>query len=482
MRKLGYYLSILTLFFALSANAQEDLTFYHMGNATPQAAMYNPTFFPDTKLFISLPGISGVNLEFTNSFSYNDLYTPIEGTDSVKRDWPKLASKLQPGDRFNVSGNVSLFQFGLRIGDNSAFTVFANERFSAYYYYPTALIGLMAEGNIGGETISEEYVKAGGVHFREYGLGYSHELGFIPGIKAARIGVRAKYIQGFIEFGTDEGTQMFVKTNEDLTMEISTNKAEMRATGLEIENTDYFIQNTNTGFGFDFGLDVDITDKWSAAFAVNDIGKITWQEGVANYSLKDDDPLVLNGLEDIQDIDGSIDALMDSIESFGEFDTTYLDYQRSLNSRYVLSTSYKVFEKGTVTATFLTKRDITNEFVNSFGLGYTHYFGRILGLSATVSKSDNQKVGLGAGMDLKFGGLQFYTAFNNLLGVVDVRDMESFGFRAGINILIGRLDKPDKESKSKNTKQEKPKPISIPKPKKESLSPFPPQYELDHLK
>ena len=58
-----------SILFGLSQNnyAQSDLSFYHLGEATPQSNMYNPVFFPDARFFISLPIISGISNNFNNS-------------------------------------------------------------------------------------------------------------------------------------------------------------------------------------------------------------------------------------------------------------------------------------------------------------------------------------------------------------------------------------------------------------------------------
>ena len=53
-------IALVSILFIHQADAQEDLTFYHLGATTPQSSIRNASFTPDAKFYISLPGLSGI--------------------------------------------------------------------------------------------------------------------------------------------------------------------------------------------------------------------------------------------------------------------------------------------------------------------------------------------------------------------------------------------------------------------------------------
>lgn len=485
MRRLSLFF-LATIAWSINAYSQEDLTFYHLGNATPQSAMNNASYFPDAHFYFSLPVLSGINVNVGSSLSYNDAFSSIEGSDSVLFDLQRVSDVTQPGDRFNFNSNISLLQFGFSLGDKQAFTLFANERVSGYSYYPGQVFSLIADGNADhiGETISEDNFQFGGTHYREYGVGYSYLIKSIPGINSLRVGARVKYIQGFFDIGTDN-LNLSITTNDDLSWTVAVDNAMVRSAGLSIDDNRYgayLLENDNVGYGFDLGFDAEINSKLSVALAINDIGSIKWTEGVNNYFLADDS-IILDGAEDLADNDASVDAILDSLEDFFEVDTSYVQYKKTLDTRYLTSVSYKVTKNGTATASFLLKNEIPGRTSFSYGIGYKQQLGRIFGVSGTISKTSNQSFDLGAGFDLRLGPVQMYTVVNNLSGLLDARKVNNVGGRFGINFMLGRRGVSKVKTKKEVTKKVKNETSTVAEPKKEKskISPFPDDYDLDHL-
>ena len=58
-------LQIIVLSFTLSVNAQHNLTMYNM-HTLPQRIQVNPASIPDSRLFISMPGLASIHMLYGN--------------------------------------------------------------------------------------------------------------------------------------------------------------------------------------------------------------------------------------------------------------------------------------------------------------------------------------------------------------------------------------------------------------------------------
>lgn len=460
-----------------TTTAQSDLSFYSMGELTPQSNIFNPVFFPDADFYVSFPLISGINTNWNNSFSYNDVFEAIEGSDSVRFAPAKLLASMKSGDRMNFNASVSLLQIGFHVGPG-AIQIFANERVKSSFFYPKHLLEYVLHGN--GDFVEEQVVERNfrgrGTYYREYGIGYSHQLNIL-GNKKLRVGVKVKYLQGIAQAHVDENANVTLFTDERKMVHINTNNPTLYTAGIDaIEDIDYIINNNNTGYGFDFGADLQVTPKLNVAFSVNDVGSISWKQDVKNFSLRESE-VVFGGL-DLKNLDDIGDILADTLEQLFDYDEIVdARYDSKLNTRIFLSGAYQVIPKGTVTATIMTRNDLGNQSF-TYGLGYTHRFGRMLTMSTTVSKKPHQGVVLGGGFGARFGFMQLYTSVDNAIGFTDVRKMQSVNVRVGLNFLFGRYSERDNSKKKKNKQSSVP---PLEKSNKEEIGPFPDEYELDHL-
>ncbi len=458
--------------------AQSDLSFYHLGELTPQNNIFNPVFFPDADFYVSLPVISGISTNVNNSFTYNDMFVAIAGTDSVQFDPDSFLSNVNDGDRLSFDGSISLLQVGFHIGKMGAVQIFANERVKTRLYYPKTLMQYLLAGNGDylGEEVSEGNLRGQGSYYREYGAGYSHELS-IMGSKRLRVGLKFKYLQGFVQAGVDENASVNILTEQDTySVRVSTNQSVLRTAGFNsMENADYLMSNGNNGYGFDIGADLQINPKLNVSLAVNDIGSINWTEDVKNYELIESEATF--GGMDLRDLDNAGDVLKDTLNQL--FDYQVIEdgeFKTKLNTRVFVSGSYKVIPKGTVTATVMTRNDL-GDISLTYGVGYTHYVGKMLTVSATVSRKPKQGIAFGGGFGARLGIIQLYTSVDNTIGFTDIRNMQNLNVRFGVNFLFGhRSVKKEKKQEAVDsgvtTKE---------KNKKEKIGPFPDEYELHHL-
>lgn len=470
MKKLA--ILFITVSIIHEASSQSDLTFYQMGAITPQSSMNNASFFPDAEFYFSLPGLSGLNVKMNNEISYNMLMQPVEGSDSVKIDVQNALANLSEGDNVRLKGDVSLFQFGIRSG-HRAYTVFANLRYSGGFDYPVNFLNyfVYGNGNFIGQEIEERQISGGGIAYHEIGIGYSQDV--IINDKKLRVGGRIKYLHGIAYASVSKNASMTMFTDPNTyDVNVAFNDAVIRTAGFnELEGDDptcYVIgfgNNRNTGFAIDLGAEMQINERLSGSFAINDLGSINWRQDVENYALQNNE-VTLGGFDDVNDIDLT-DALEDSLDVWTEHNTEQTAFKSRVGSRVLLGANYLLSEKGRVSGTVAYNQAAYFSSEIGFGVGYTHQFGKILTLSSTISKDQFRSVKVGAGFELRVGSLQLYGVFDDVLNAArKAGDLRSVDARIGLNFMIGRSNTGKKE---------------IQKIEKEELSPFPPEYDLDHL-
>lgn len=464
---------LVILFVSLSAAlfAQSDLTFYHMGAATPQSGMVNASYFPDAEAYFSFPVISGVSLYAGLGSTYNNLMTPIEGTDSVKVDLNKFLGSIEEGDNLSFRGDVSLFQFGLLAGGRN-FTLFSNLRYQGGMEYPVKFLDyfINGNGNFIGEQVEERNLRGGAIAFHEIGLGYSQDI-IILGDKNLRVGARLKLLTGLAYASTSENASVSLLTDaEDFSISATFNDAIFRTAGFDdLQGDDvgsYVVSNDNKGFGADFGAQLQVNEKLGVSLAINDIGSINWNQGVENYELVNSQ-IRLDGFENLDDIDLA-QALEDSIDVWSERTTTSESFKTAIGMRAIVGATYQVLPSGTVSGSIYRNGSAFGNAEVGFGAGYTHQVGKTLTVSTTILKEQSRPIEVGAGLMLRVGLLQLYGVFDDAFNIAkDPADIQSTSFRLGLNFMIGRRNTGAKAIREKKEKEE--------------ISPFPPEYDLDHL-
>lgn len=472
MRKFAIAFTLLSCI--QSSFGQTDLAFYQLGDRIPQGAMNNASFFPDAEFYFSLPAMSGLNVRVDNAITYNHLFLPVEGTDSVKVDLENALNNLKEGDNLRFRGDVSLFQFGVRAG-NKTFSLFYNLRYSGGMTYPVQFLNyfVYGNGNYIGQEVEEKSLQGGGIAFSEIGLGYTQEF-YVMDDRRLTIGGRFKLLNGIAQVSSQEDASVTMYTDPvDYDLSVQFTNAVFRTAGLNELQGDNpvgylsgFGANKNKGFALDIGASLEINEKLVGFLSVNDFGTINWKQDVENYTLIDNE-IVLTGYDNLDDID-VFQALEDSLDVWTETETSNTSYRTSIGTRYLLGANYQLLENGVVSGSI--SRNGSSYGFKEYGLalGYTHQFGTILALSTSAIKEQNRPLKMGGGFELRLGALQIYGAFNDILNVVrDPADTYAMDARFGINFLIGRKFTGNKANREKKVKEE--------------LSPFPPEYDLDHI-
>ncbi len=427
------------------AYGQTDLTYYHLGAATPQSSVYNPSYFPDAKIYFSLPVLSGFSISANTGFSYGDILKPLQGSDSVKIDLEGLVSKLNPGDRMSLNGSISLFQFGIRKG-NQTFSLSSNYRYDVNVLYPVDFLDYFITGNGAylGEKIEETSLAASVALYKETGLAYTREL-FIADGNRLTVGGRVKYLQGLVHIGTekDASLTMFTDANTyDLSIRFA--NAVFNTAGLNEIQSDNAVSyllspagNGNSGIGFDLGAQYELNEKIGLSLAINDLGAINWTTDTENYSLTENEVNFI-GFSGVDTLNIG-NTLSDSLDVWSASEKNSGSFRTSIGPSIFSSATYKVGKNGKAIGTLGLLRSHFGKSQLTYGVGYTHQVKDILIASTTVSGRGKQSINVGLGLSARLGFFQIYTAVDNLSGLLkEATTFQGSAFRFGINFMIGR--------------------------------------------
>jgi hypothetical protein len=429
---------------AISAASQSGIAHYHLRNTTFQNTSLNAAHLPEGNLFIGLPVISGINFFYNNRLSYNELFTRTE-RGSILIDAEKGIENLGVDNVISTHVNVNLFHIGYRLPSGiHGFSLFANERIEMDLTFPRDLIDYFFNGNFqfSGERVDIGSFGLSGNHFREIGLGYHFKL---PS-EHFKFGARAKFYQGIFNASSPSSFHASLLTeNQNLQFNLETENAIYRTAGLEIANGNqegdlgsYLISNGNVGFGFDFGFDYKLNNALGISFAANDLGFISWKEGIKNRVFSDTTfrylGVELKGARDI------VQTVQDSLLDKCTYSTNQEAYIAPTVSSFITSVDYTPYPGTDVIAT-TAMRLVQGQPKMTYALGVRQYFSKHLVMSATAVKPPQQLPNLGVALSAIFGPLQFYLATDKVAGY-NAPDMNWANFRVGLNLIFG-----DKEEK-----------------------------------
>jgi len=441
--------TILLLFAVVTLSfGQSGISLYHLNNATFQANNMNPAFMPDGKIFLGIPVLSGITLDYNNRVSYNDLVTTNE-LGNLEWDFGNFVSQAKGRNWLSLEGEVSTFYIGIRPTATQAFSFFIRERFGARGFYTDDVVDFAWNGNaqfvdqkvdIGSTLIDVRY-------YREYGIGYWKSL---PN-RGINFGVRFKFLNGMVSAVTEKGMSGTVFTEADnFQTSFDLDNVALNTSGQNIFETgddlvSHLISNGNIGFGIDLGLHWKINKNLSAAVSVTDLGYINWKVDPENFSVLDT-TFRYEGV-DLQDLNQIGDVLQDSLVNRFQDTTTNVAFKTGLNTNFYGSLIYQLSEKDQLTAT-VANQTIRGKWRMLYGIGYTRKFGKVLVASANLTQTAQYGLDFGLATAVNLGTFQFYIASDKLIRVWDVPNAKAFDLRFGINFIFGRGKNEQKDDRS----------------------------------
>lgn len=442
MRKIAATILLLT---SLAGYSQTSVSFQHLGNATFQNNLINPSLIPEGRFFLGLPVLSGVHVNVNNKFSYNEGFT-VESTRTLI-DIPKIVGNLQRQNMVSAKVGVNLLHVGYKLKSGALLSFVANERVEADFLYPKELVEyVFTDGN--NEFLNEDVrISRVGLiaqHFREFGLGIAAPIN-----DQLTVGLRGKFLVGFVNASLPGGTKAILNTNgEAFQIDAEWENATLRTSGFDIyDETEgdlgsHLVMNGNTGFAIDIGGTYKLNRYYTITGSIVDLGFINWNENIKNYSLAD---TTFNysgvNLESLGDIEQTLE---DSLFSKFETDDTFDPYKSWLPVTGYGSWIYHYSPKTDIYVTVGT-RWIQREFKMMYGGGVTQKFGKAFTGSISVTKLPQQFFNVGAAFAVKGGPVQFYMAADQVINF-SVPDAKAIDFRFGMSFAFG--NRPEAEPAS----------------------------------
>ncbi len=287
---------------------------------------------------LPIPNFSvNVGTDFMTIDEYNYYFGGVEvNGETVPRelteeDKENLKNLFADGGILYSSSNINYLSFVYKFDKSIGAVGFSiSDNATEISSFPQGLIELTMEGNVVGRAYDFNDLDFKGSYLRNYTFTYARDFSdLIPSspFSSLTAGISLSYVQGFAMARTEE-VQTEVVTNPDNTIEVNGHFIGYVALSPDFNVTyDFDSLNTNddgfsfspfptpagTGFGIDFGVNAELDDYLKIAFAINNIGSITWNKNVAKY---ESNTALL--FRDITDQD-EVDSLLDEIRMDGEF-------------------------------------------------------------------------------------------------------------------------------------------------------------------
>lgn len=435
------------VFCSKKAQAQSGISLYHLTNSTFQGNHFNPAFMPEGKAFVGLPVISGIMVDYNGRINYDDAVTINENGDK-EWDIDNFVNNAKKRNFISFEAEISTLHVAWRKSKTKAFSIFIRERMGARGFYSDELVNTLWNGNTSlvGDKIDLKKTAIDVRYYREYGFGIWRS---IPN-RGLNIGVRVKFLNGMISAVTDnkfDGSIGFEEDNFQANFDL--NNAALYTSGFNVFDSDqlssHLISNSNLGAGIDLGAHWKINREMSAAVSVNDLGFIRWKVDPENQHLADT-TFRFEGI-DLGDVGSFEDAYVDSLENRIQDTTRFEAFTTGLNTTSYASLMYQLTPNDRFTGS-IAAHIVRGNFRMIYSAAYTRKFGRVLDVSANVSRIPQQGIDVGLAAAVNFGSGQFYIASDKLLRIWDVTKIDAVDLRFGFNLVFGRGRKSGKDDNS----------------------------------
>ena len=470
-------LSLLIVGSGITASAQQDYTLYHM-RYVPQSSFTNAAFTPEAKVYVGLPGLSGLYFSASNNgFKWSDLLRPEDTPGAEKAlvvDAPNALSKMKKLNLFSQEFRADIINFGLKVGNNHfAFNISTREKFSIAY--TRDMFGLLLIGN--GLTAAESQAEYGtedfgylggtadlsgtGVNFTQFQeIGIKYSRTFLD--EKLSIGARPKILLGSVNLQSKK-TDLTLSTDEETFALTTTGGMEIN-TSLPAAFTDsdgFGIGDLgfadNKGFGLDLGATYLITEQIELSASINDLGFIRWANNPKNY-ITDDFEITFKGISGFEDelisgnnpeagtdtVSSTLSEFADSLVSTITPDTTYEAYSAGIGANFNIGGRY-AFTKRHSVAALLSGRMVARQFKPALSLSYNFRLYKWLGVTAAYNAYSRSYTNLGMGLSFNLFPVQFHIITDNIWAISPATT-RAFHARFGINLVFGH-DKGDMKEK-----------------------------------
>ena len=451
--------------------AQQDLTLYNMWYLQ-QASFTNPAFFPECKVNVGIPALSGGQFRVGNSgFVYKDL-VELGSDDSLRLTPVNALNGMKELNYLDQELRTDIIHFGFRLKEKNYISLNISVREQLRVTYPRDFFTLAFVGNglTPDEAAADPFIGNSdygllGERANLDGFGVDMTVWSEIGVQYARklmeddklsIGFRPKLLLGAANIHTRE-SEIGLTTDAtdytltgDLNFVMNTSNVDTATVTDPATYSDPGIYFKNIGFGMDLGATFDITEKFQVSASATDIGFINWKSNTRNYYLVGADTFAgVEGLEDEllgggSDTTGIQEGIVESLTD-GFSDSTDTDkYRTWLTARYNLGLNYQFHEKqnlGLLVNAHMVKRKLRAAMT----LSYNYRLRKWIGFSANYSIYNRSFANIGLGLSLNLFPIQGYLIFDNVLAPFMVQNTRNVHMRAGINLTFGCSNDKDKD-------------------------------------
>ena len=445
------FFGILILASTKSITAQRNFTLYQFQN-THQSLYLNPAFRPNIKVYTSAgAGLVSLGVNHTG-FTLNDLLSPRSIDDSLVFDVANAINKMGDLNRISFDLQNELFGFGIRV-KNTHFMLTGVMKNQFDFFYPRDLFRFAFEGN--GASLLGERANLDGLGFKfqgfiEYGAGFNTT---ILDNKLA-IGGKAKLLSGLYSAHTSR-SELGIHTDEttfDITVDgaMTVNSSYLNPI-LDRNYIDGFRNGfnfKNIGLGVDLGAQYQLSKRLDISASMIDLGFIKWNANNRNF-VSNELNFVFQGLDMNQFLVDSLDYFdnfLDSLQGVLDASENTDAFTTSLNTRFFLGSRFKISESISANALWYNEF-VLGRYIPGFSVGATMQLKEWFTVSTNYVLYGRFAKNLGVGLNFRFGGFQFFTMTDNLIGILNPAGAKNWHVNLGISASVGKPD----EKKIKQT-------------------------------
>ncbi|MDE5638319.1 MAG: SPOR domain-containing protein, partial [Odoribacter sp.] len=421
-------------------------------------------------VWVGLPALSGISVDYLNSaFGIDDLLVQ-EGKDSLYVDMDLMYKSLRKQNIIHVGNEISLLTVGVKINSWYA-TLDVTEKNDFILRANKDLFSFLKQGNRPylGKTMDIGDLGLQLNAYEEFALGLSKKVN-----SKWTVGGRMKFLLGIANASmvdskisiesAEDASSMKIRSKQDIRIsapvEFSYEKEGEYINWDDFDadvddfSTSMVLNTKNPGFALDLGAEYQFNDKLKFYASVVDLGFIRW--GAKNYHFTQNALFDWQGgdlsnsiKEDDKSIDDVFDDLIDRLKDNFRFHEKRVAYTNMLRTKMYLGATYQIARMVSVAGVAeLTLMD--KVFYPSLTASADVRLLKNVSAAVSYSVMPGNYVNLGAALTAKLGPVQLYASTDNVL-VANYTRTQSLNARFGINLLFGHKDK-----KKKGQEEEEP--------------------------
>jgi hypothetical protein len=450
-----------TLFFAIGiARSQSDIMYFM--NETPQSSFLNPAFGVKLGNYISVPVLSGIQVDFhTSGFSYHDIIHKRPANDSLIIDLEGFHNTLRTSNNLNLNSKMSIFGLGFTFGKTHLsfdLSLGINSRFGL----EKSLFGFILYGteNTDEGLVYDEPLVDMNVYLSP-SVSFAREIG-----DKLIIGTRVGLLLGVLDITTNEtkisltqGNTSGLTLQSNIDVMTSNIFARLRSSALfSKDSTTWTISNgtnvvseaiknlfQNKGGVIDIGTAYKINEDMQISAAITDLGFIRWQSNTTAVRSRHPNASVeFQGINDtLQELEVAIN---DYVDMLGDTLSYIFDMEAVDIASYTSMLPTKIFLG--YTWHFAPVSYLHALYKGVAGSGYfDQYFSvfyglhwKMLAFSAGNTFSSGRYFNPSFAFSLTGAGVNLYAggSFSSKTTTINVADMSGANLFLGLNLLIDR--------------------------------------------